>query len=133
MSNSTFNFSTTNIDYLKEVLSEEDVDTYFRLRNLNDLRDIPDEELEIYDTVKRCLMTMERYDDNCWWLSNDPCVVAYFQVMEPVLLVPFTKFQSALSVLLGHYVWDIEIFSAIESLRNEADKAFDIYQYNNSE
>lgn len=67
---------------------------------------------------------MEKFTDNPWWLSEDKRVLAYYQLMNPTLLVTFSKFHEALEHLLGRPVWTHEMRLNYEGLKVEAERAF---------
>ena len=67
---------------------------------------------------------MEKFGDNRWWTSEDKKVLGYYQLMNPILLVPFDKFHEALEFLLGRPVWTHEMGLNYEGLKAEAERAF---------
>lgn len=48
----------------------------------------------------RRMEVMRRYAQS-WWLSNDPTVIAYWQLRQPVLLVPFERLLESVELCLG--------------------------------
>jgi hypothetical protein len=72
----------------------------------------------------KVLEVLDSYGDNKWWLSEDLRVLAYYQIMEPVLVTDFAKFHEGLEKLLGRPVWTHELGVNIQGLRNEAEKAW---------
>lgn len=42
--------------------------------------------------------------DLAWWLTDDPFVLAAYQLAEPVLLVPFQRLRRAVDLCLGERV-----------------------------
>ena len=129
MKKTTHAFKEENIKYLRGILGDEKVDTFFRVHKLDSttmerfLKTNP-EEYQTHDTVEKCLEQMEEFGDNRWWLSNDKRVLGYYQLMNPFLLVSFDKFHEALEFLLGRPVWTHEIALNHEGLEAEAERAF---------
>lgn len=39
-----------------------------------------------------------------WWASTDPYLIATLQLREPVLLIPFARFQESVELVLGRQV-----------------------------
>ena len=116
-------FSEENIKYLREVLGDKMVNTFFLFEE--SAVNKTSEDQETYETVKKCLDQMEKFGDNRWWTSKDKRVLGYYQLMNPtILLVPFPKFCEALDFLLGHHVKTLEIARNYDFLKAEAEKAF---------
>jgi hypothetical protein len=53
-----------------------------------------------------------------WWESNDPTILTWHQLNEPILLVEFSKFHHATEMALGRPVWTHE-FANVDSLKAE--------------
>lgn len=86
-------------------------------------------DARVVTVVDNCLWTMKKYiPENPWWWrstnGNNLAYMAYFQLQESVLLVPFEKFLKGLEELLGRDVQYLEI-SMNPDLRDEAEKAFE--------
>lgn len=77
---------------------------------------------------ERLQATRAKYGDNHWWVSDDPHVLAYFQINEPILCIdgaaPFQRFYAAIERLLGRPVQTFEFGLNIEGLRAEAEAAY---------
>lgn len=107
------------------------VDTFLRFEATTENTTSEDEET--YKRVKKCLEQMERFGNNHWWTSKDKKVLGYYQLMNPILLVPFDKFHEALEFLLGHPVWTHEMGLNYEGLKAEAERAFNGTQDSNEQ
>lgn len=118
-----------NIEYLKRIFAEADIKKFMRMKELRPdvlarwLKNSP-EANELHERVQRCLNQMEKFRENRWWASEDKKVLGYYQLMNPLLLVPFDKFHEALEFLLGRPVWTHELGLNYEGLKYEADRAF---------
>ena len=118
-------FNEENIKYLRGILGDEKVDTFILVLDPTSDRVISSEDdQESFDTVKKMLEQMEKFGDNRWWLSEDKRVLGYYQLMYPILLVPFGKFHEALEFLLGRPVWTHEMGLNHDGLKAEAERAF---------
>ena len=60
-----------------------------------------------------------QYDER-WWESNDPVIVAMYQLYEPILMVDFDVFHGGLEKLLGRPVFTHELGMNVEELKKEA-------------
>ena len=122
MAKTAYTFNEDNIKYLRGLLGDEKVDIFFAIA------DEPEkgtsENQKDYETVKKCLELMEKFEDNPWWLSEDKKVLGYYQLMNTCLLVSFDKFHEALEYLLGRPVWTHEMGLNYEGLKDEAERAF---------
>lgn len=107
------------------------VDTFLRFEATTENTTSEDEET--YKRVKKCLEQMERFGNNHWWTSKDKKVPGYYQLMNPILLVPFDKFHEALEFLLGRPVWTHEMGLNYEGLKAEAERAFNGTQDSNEQ
>ena len=107
------------------------VDTFLRFEATTENTTSEDEET--YKRVKKCLEQMERFGNNHWWTSKDKKVLGYYQLMNPILLVPFDKFHEALEFLLGRPVWTHEMGLNYEGLKAEAERAFNGTQDSNEQ
>ena len=76
------------------------------------------------ESIPKVLAIMEEHGDNKWWLSDDPRVIGYHQLMDPRMLVPFSKFHEGIEALLGRPVWTHEFGVNYEGLKNEATNAW---------
>ena len=122
MKKTAHTFDEENIKYLREVLGDEKVDTFFKIADEPETGTA--EEQKDCETVKKCLELMEKFLDNRWWLSEDKKVLAYYQLMNSILLVPFEKFQTALLFLLNRPIMSHELICNYEGLKAEAERAF---------
>lgn len=75
---------------------------------------------------RRCLDVMAKYGDNHWWESGvDERTFAYYQMLEPVMLVRgFDRFHAAVEKLLGRPVWTHEFGVSHDELCQEAERAY---------
>ena len=131
MKNTAHAFNEENIKYLRGILGDYKVDTFLRFEATTENTTSEDEET--YKRVKKCLEQMERFDNNHWWTSKDKKVLGYYQLMNPILLVPFDKFHEALEFLLGRPVWTHEMGLNYEGLKAEAERAFNGTQDSNEQ
>lgn len=113
-----------NLTYLKQLLGEDAIDTYFRVKAHKYSFPKDSKEYDVYNTVSKCLDQMEKAGDNRWWLSTDKKVLAYYQFMNKILLVPFGKFHEALEYLLDRGVWIHELGLDYDKLKEEVEKAY---------
>lgn len=81
------------------------------------------------DDLQRAMQAMARYGENQWWKSDDARTLAYYQLNEDTLLIPFSRFHGALENLLGREVQTFEFAVNIEGLRAEAKAAYDGIPY----
>src|ERR1022692_2164377 len=75
------------------------------------------------------LATMASYGENKWWLSDDPRVRAYYQVIELDRdgrgFYDFKQFRDDLSVLLDRPVFGVDIVTRnMDRLRQEVERAW---------
>lgn len=118
-----------HIEYLKGIFGEADIKKFLRMKELRAdtlerwLRSNP-EDRKMHDRVQKCLNQMQKSGDNCWWASKDKRELGYYQLMNPILLVPFDKFHEALEFLLGRPVWTHEMGLNYKGLVEEARRAF---------
>ena len=125
MKNTAHAFNEENIKYLRGILGDEKVDTFILVLDPTSDRVISSEDdQKAFETVEKCLKQMEKFGDNRWWTSEDKKVLGYYQLMNPILLVPFDKFHEALDFLLGRPVWTHEMGLNYEGLKAEAERAF---------
>lgn len=130
---------TENITYLRDLLGDEKVDHYKEFlkhegtNNKNSINSDKDKESKIiyrdYEAVKTCLKAMSKYGIFHWWLSDNPYILGYYQVMEDVTLINYLTYSSSLSTLLGRDVWQ-ELFNGSWPLRDEAESKFRAYLSN---
>ena len=101
-----------NLDYLYEL----DGELGRKVEDYLDGRTDDEQAAELVEAI-------ESYeeDDNEWWLSDDPNRYGYFQLREPLLLLPFDKFHEAVEQLLGHPVYTHELGFGKEELLDEAE------------
>lgn len=71
--------------------------------------------------IKSIVNTMKKYGDNHWWENKDPRILAYWQVNEPMLIIPWDIFDSGLQNLLGRKVTDKEYAFDVPQLKLEAE------------
>lgn len=77
------------------------------------------------DAQQRCLEVMEKYGENKWWEPDvDPRKLAYYQMLEPIMLGEFSHFHEAMELLLGRPVYRSEFGLSAEKLRQEAERAW---------
>ena len=125
MKNTAHAFNEENIKYLRGILGDEKVDTFILVLDPTSDRVISSEDdQKAFETVEKCLKQMEKFGDNRWWTSEDKKVLGYYQLMNPILLVPFDKFHEALEFLLGRPVWTHEMGLNYEGHKAEAERAF---------
>lgn len=122
-------FRGKDIKDLRRILGDTKVDTFLLVlrRKPNTMErylKTTDEEYETFNKVKECLEQMEKCGKNRWWNSEDKRVLAYYQLMNPILLIPFDKFHEALEFLLGRPVGIHEMGVNYEGLKAEAERAF---------
>lgn len=117
MKNTAHAFNEENIKYLRGILGDYKVDTFLRFEATTENTTSEDEET--YKRVKKCLEQMERFGNNHWWTSKDKKVLGYYQLMNPILLVPFDKFHEALEFLLDRPVWTHEMVLTMKDLRQK--------------
>lgn len=119
------NYNNENVSYLTQLLGEERWNAYLTasiaLANGNP---VTDEEWKAHETVINYLDAMEGFGDNRWWTSNDKKVVGYYQLLNPLLLVDFSKFHESVEALLQRSVWTHEFGLNWEGLKAEAERAF---------
>jgi hypothetical protein len=75
------------------------------------------------ESTEKLVSRLEQYEieDNEWWLSDDPNVIAYWQLHEPFLLIDFETFHEYVEQFLDRGVTTFEFGVATEELRQEAD------------
>lgn len=117
-------FDAENIKYLEGLIGEDKVKTFLRVSSQKDCEQVSEKEQEAYDVINRCLTAMQKFGDNRWWTSDDKKVVGYYQLTNPILLVPFDKFHESVEFLLGRPVWTHEFGLNWEGLKAEAERAF---------
>ena len=122
MAKTAYAFNDENIKYLRGLLGNEKVDTFLTIGN--EPKRGTSEDQETCEMVKKCLEQMENFGDNHWWTSKDKKILGYYQLMNPILLIPFDKFHEALEFLLGRSVWTHEMGLNYEGLKAEAERAF---------
>ena len=77
------------------------------------------------ENQQKCLAVMDKYEDNHWWEPDiDPRKMAYYQMLEPIMLVKFSDFHEAIALLLGRSVWTHEFGIAHDKLVQEAERAW---------
>ena len=118
-------FNEENIKYLRALLGDEKVDTFLAIGDQPDER-VSSQARATCEQVAKCLEHMEKFENNRWWTSEDKRVLGYYQLMNPLLLVPFDKFREALETLLGRPVWthEMALGPSYEGLKAEAERAF---------
>lgn len=117
-------FDAENIKYLEGLIGEDKVQMFIRVNNKEDGEQVSEDEQKAYDVVSKCLDTMQKCGENRWWKSDDKRVIGYYQLMDPILLVPFDKFHESIEFLLGRPVWTHELGLNWEGLKAEAERAF---------
>lgn len=75
------------------------------------------------ENKRAVLDTMRKYGDNKWWMSNDLLEVARYQIFEPILMVPFSRFHEGIEKLLGRPIYTHEFGVNYEGLKAEANEA----------
>lgn len=92
---------------------------------------ITDEELNKLPEKNRLhiLATRAKYGNNRWWDADDLRILAYYQLQEEILMVPFAEFHKGVEQLLGRPVWTHEFGSiGILDLIEESEKSFVLVQ-----
>lgn len=118
-----------NLQYLRELLGNNVIKKFLRMVDKRQdtlarwLNNNPADK-ETYETVQRCLNQMEKFEDNHWWTSEDMKTLGYYQLLNPLLLVPFDKFHEAIEILLDRPVFTHEFGLNYDGLKSEAEKAF---------
>jgi hypothetical protein len=74
--------------------------------------------------IQLVLNAMKKYDNNHWWENKDERVLAYWQVKEPILIIPWEVFHRGMSNLLGRKVTDKEYAFSVAQLKIEAARAY---------
>ena len=115
-------FSEENIEYLRKILGDYKVKAFLNVEETTENATFEDKEA--HRLVKKYLEKMEEFGNNRWWISEDKKVLAYYQLMCQILLVPFDKFHKSLEFLLGRPVWIHERALNYEQLKLEAEIAF---------
>lgn len=78
------------------------------------------------ENKQRCLQAMEKYGENHWWEpGTEQQKLAYFQTMEPILLVAFGTYHEAVEKLLGRGVWTHEFVG--EHFKQQVQEAWEKY------
>ena len=113
-----------NINYLYGFLGSTVVEGYLRACENFDHANLSEEDMSIYETVKRHLVAMQKYGDNRWWCSEDSNAIGYYQLREPVSLVPYSVFIASLEKMVGHEVDPFELVVNEEYLIEETEKAY---------
>ncbi len=79
----------------------------------------------------RCLDVMKRYErnGNKWWIKflGDDVQLAYYQLKEPVLLIPKEAFRSGIRKVVGHDVYDSDLSFKNEKLKDEFYEKYPVY------
>ncbi len=75
------------------------------------------------DGRKTILHAQEKYGDNHWWLSEDPLVIARYQLFENIGMSDLDVQIAGLQKLLGRPVYHQELAFDVEELREEAKVA----------
>ncbi|VVB59632.1 Uncharacterised protein [uncultured archaeon] len=76
------------------------------------------------DRQETLLSAMEKYGDNKWWLSENPVIIARYQLFENTCMVPdIGKILVGLQKLLGRPVYHHDLAFDVEGLREEAKVA----------
>lgn len=92
---------------------------------------VTDEELNKLpeENRLRVIGVKAKYGDNNWWDADDLRILAYYQLKEDTLIVPFHEFQKGVMQLLGRPVWTNEFSSInITGLIEESEKAYVLVQ-----
>ena len=69
MKSTAHTFNEENIEYLREYIGDQEVETFLRLEVTTENATL--EEKRIHETVKMCLEQMEKDGDNRWWINKD--------------------------------------------------------------
>lgn len=70
------------------------------------------------------LKTMQKYGDDRWWENKDERVLAYYQVNEPMLIIPWEIFDRGLQNLLERKITNQEYAFSVNQLKAEAQIKF---------
>lgn len=112
-----------NVDYLRVMFGDDYVDGFLYFLN-NPTMEVNSERKDVFENIKAVAEQMERAGENHWWLSKDKRVLAYHQLKNDRLMVPFGEFHEALEVLLDRPIWTHEFALNYEMLVKEAEEAF---------
>lgn len=76
------------------------------------------------ETTQRVIEVLNKYGDNKWWFSEDPKVIGYYQLNEPLLVIDFSKFHEGVEKLLNRPVFTLEFGVNYDGLKREAEDAW---------
>ena len=107
MLNAAQKYDEENLKYLRTFLGNDKVDTFIKFTESIPFKTY--EEQKSYRKVEKCLIHMEKFENNRWWTSEKKENLAYYQLRTPVMLIPMDKYIEALKYLLGRPVWTHEI------------------------
>ncbi len=79
------------------------------------------------EAQQTCLDVMAKYGENHWWEEGvDDRTLAYYQVLEPIMLVSsFSRFHKATELLLNRPVYSSEFGLSARRLEEEAKRAYE--------
>jgi len=82
----------------------------------------PEKQAELDAAQKKA---KEKYGDNHWWESDDLLTLAYYQMHEDILLIPFSKFHEAVEHAVDSPVWTHQFATMRNELTAAIDKAWE--------
>ncbi len=85
------------------------------------------------DAEARVQAVKDTYGDNHWWDSDDLRTLGYYQMQEPILILPFQQFHAAAEFLLQRPIWTHEFGLNAAELRAEAQAAWDGQPYSDAQ
>ena len=92
-----------SLTYIKEAFGKEYIKIYSRFTKKG-IFPSPGKEFQIYSEVKVMLQAMKKYENNKWWLYTELKDKLYFQLKDPVLLIPIDYLQYCAEMVLGRNV-----------------------------
>ncbi len=116
-------YDKKNLRYLKRIMPQK-VNVFLRKKaNPKDVI-LTKQEKEFYEDVCCCLKIMSKYKSKRWWLSSDLKKIAYYSLLEHVIINPFPQFQKGAEELLNHPIQHITFAFCWNELIEEAKSAY---------
>lgn len=109
-----------NIEYLKTFIDASIMNDFLRGTKRN--CKFSDTIFKNTNYVYLYLEAMAKYGTNHWWLSDEPAVVAHFQMHEEKFLIPFDKYQSSIEKTIGRKIEMHELL--LTELTGMVDKVY---------
>lgn len=81
---------------------------------------------------ENCLRAMAKYDTPWWTEEKDETVLAFYQLKEPMLLIPFRTLENGVSKVLGRRVQKGELSLQNHSLIQEFFEKYREYEQTNN-